>query len=372
MVLDRLRGRSSRCSSGQLRAPGRRRCAAGRRTAGRAHRRCASWPPASSARADGEVAYALEPLAWRTRSPCSPSGPRSAAAARSPTTRTRSGASSSSAARSTDCRWPSSSPRPGQGALGRRRSPAGWPTGSPCSNDPTSRGPVAHRTLGRRARLELRPAVPGRPARTLGAGVLRRRRAAGRGRVCARPRWACPTASAVDVVGRLVDRSLVTVESRPTARCATGCSTACGPSASTGSREAGRGPLRRGARGVVRRGGRPGRAGVRGPAPAATPRAGPAERANIDAALGLGGRHDPLLGLRIANGFGWAWVVLGDGVDGARRVRPALSAAGVAGLGPGPGDRAAAGRVAGGVGGQPGSGDAPRGGRQGNRRARPA
>ena len=38
----------------------------------------------------------------------------------------------------------------------------------------------------------------------------------------------------------------------------------------------------------------------------------PAERANIDAALAWTAAHDPLLGLRIATGFGWAWVVLGD------------------------------------------------------------
>jgi predicted ATPase len=52
-----------------------------------------------------------------------------------------------------------------------------------------------------------------------------------------------------------------------------------------------------------------------------------AERANIDAALAWTARRDPRLGLRIANGFGWAWVVLGSGVDGAARIRAALEAA---------------------------------------------
>jgi predicted ATPase/DNA-binding SARP family transcriptional activator len=52
-----------------------------------------------------------------------------------------------------------------------------------------------------------------------------------------------------------------------------------------------------------------------------------AERANIDAALSWAGRHDPPLALRLANGFGWTWVVLGDGVTGAARVRAALEAA---------------------------------------------
>jgi len=51
------------------------------------------------------------------------------------------------------------------------------------------------------------------------------------------------------------------------------------------------------------------------------------ERSNIDAALAWSARHDPLLGVRIANGFGWAWVVLGDGIAGAHRVRSAREAA---------------------------------------------
>jgi tetratricopeptide (TPR) repeat protein len=51
------------------------------------------------------------------------------------------------------------------------------------------------------------------------------------------------------------------------------------------------------------------------------------ERSNIDSALAWCARHDPLLGVRIANGFGWTWVVLGDGIAGAHRVRSALEAA---------------------------------------------
>jgi hypothetical protein len=50
-----------------------------------------------------------------------------------------------------------------------------------------------------------------------------------------------------------------------------------------------------------------------------------AERANIDLALNWCTRHDPLLGIRIANGFGWTWVVLGDGTAGAARVRNAIA-----------------------------------------------
>jgi predicted ATPase/DNA-binding winged helix-turn-helix (wHTH) protein len=51
------------------------------------------------------------------------------------------------------------------------------------------------------------------------------------------------------------------------------------------------------------------------------------ERANIDAALGWAGQHDPLVALRMANGFGWAWIVLGDS-RGAQRILTALGAAG--------------------------------------------
>ncbi|HEX5899562.1 MAG TPA: BTAD domain-containing putative transcriptional regulator [Solirubrobacteraceae bacterium] len=52
-----------------------------------------------------------------------------------------------------------------------------------------------------------------------------------------------------------------------------------------------------------------------------------AERANIDAALTWSGAHDPLLALSIANGFGWAWIVLGDS-RGAQRILAALDGAG--------------------------------------------
>ncbi len=51
------------------------------------------------------------------------------------------------------------------------------------------------------------------------------------------------------------------------------------------------------------------------------------ERANIDAALAWSAEHGPLLGVDIANGFGWGWVVLGDGIVGAARIRTALAAA---------------------------------------------
>ena len=62
------------------------------------------------------------------------------------------------------------------------------------------------------------------------------------------------------------------------------------------------------------------------------------ERANIDAALVWSATHDPLLALDIGNGFGWAWVVLGDS-RGAQRILSALQAAGDAAQ---PRDRATA------------------------------
>jgi predicted ATPase/DNA-binding SARP family transcriptional activator len=52
-----------------------------------------------------------------------------------------------------------------------------------------------------------------------------------------------------------------------------------------------------------------------------------AERANIDAALAWSMVHDPLGALRIVNGFGWAWVVLGDS-RGAQRTVAALDSVG--------------------------------------------
>jgi predicted ATPase/DNA-binding SARP family transcriptional activator len=50
-----------------------------------------------------------------------------------------------------------------------------------------------------------------------------------------------------------------------------------------------------------------------------------AERANIDGALAWCARHDPVLGARTAIGFGWTWVVLGDGTAGAERIRGAVA-----------------------------------------------
>lgn len=67
--------------------------------------------------------------------------------------------------------------------------------------------------------------------------------------------------------------------------------------------------------------------GVRSGGQASFLLAAKAERANIDAALGWTARNQPLLALTLANGFGWAWVVLGDS-RGAERIMAAHAAAG--------------------------------------------
>jgi predicted ATPase/DNA-binding SARP family transcriptional activator len=51
-----------------------------------------------------------------------------------------------------------------------------------------------------------------------------------------------------------------------------------------------------------------------------------AERSDIDAALTWAATRDPAMALHIATGFGWAWVVLGDS-RGAQRILAALGAA---------------------------------------------
>ena len=61
-----------------------------------------------------------------------------------------------------------------------------------------------------------------------------------------------------------------------------------------------------------------------------------AERANIDAALTWSIVNDPPVAFSLVNGFGWAWIVLGDS-RGAQRILAALDAAGDTAA---PGDRA--------------------------------
>jgi predicted ATPase len=67
--------------------------------------------------------------------------------------------------------------------------------------------------------------------------------------------------------------------------------------------------------------------GIRGPDQGTYLTVARTERANIDAALTWAKLHDPVLGLRIANGFAWTWAVLGAGPDAVERCRSALVAA---------------------------------------------
>jgi tetratricopeptide (TPR) repeat protein len=136
-----------------------------------------------------------------------------------------------------------------------------------------------------------------------------------------------PAASVVDVVGRLADRSLLSVE-------ITGGSVryrlldsvrafALDRLRETDLHEAAR---RAHAQWFATAADRCA-ATVRGPAQPECLALVRSERADIDAALAWAAEHDPPLGVRIGNGFGWTWAVLGDGVAGAARIRGALTAA---------------------------------------------
>ena len=156
-----------------------------------------------------------------------------------------------------------------------------------------------------------------------------------------------PAAAAIDVVGRLASRSLVIVddeEAPMTVRYRLLDSIrAFALEAMTDAGLSER-ALRR-ARRMVRRRRRILHAKVRSSRQAEHLAFARAERANIDAALAWSIVHDPPLALGIVNGFGWAWVVLGDS-RGAQRILAALDAAGDdAGPGPRPGQRPAARRV---------------------------
>ena len=68
-------------------------------------------------------------------------------------------------------------------------------------------------------------------------------------------------------------------------------------------------------------------AGLRGPDQSRHLAVARHERANIVHALDWAAGHEPALALRIANGFGWAWFLLGDGPFGAERLHLARAAA---------------------------------------------
>ena len=136
-----------------------------------------------------------------------------------------------------------------------------------------------------------------------------------------------PGESAIDVLSRLADRSLVTVDERA-GEVRYRLLQSIRAFALARLHEAGLAAAGLGAHAEwYGRAAARAAAGVRGPDQAGHLAFVRLERANLDAALAWSGSHDPALGLRIANGFGWAWFVLGDRPLGAERVRRALSAA---------------------------------------------
>ena len=134
-----------------------------------------------------------------------------------------------------------------------------------------------------------------------------------------------PTASVLDTISRLVDRSLVSVDPVEGGEVRYRLLDSIRAYAAARLRESGQGDLAAAAHAAwyaetaawceehVR--------SDQQPACLAIARA---ERSNADVALAWCVSHDPRLGVRIANGFGWTWVVLGDGTAGATRVRTAI------------------------------------------------
>jgi predicted ATPase/DNA-binding SARP family transcriptional activator len=137
-----------------------------------------------------------------------------------------------------------------------------------------------------------------------------------------------PSGAVVDTVTRLVDRSLVSVDDAAGGAVRYRLLDSIRAYAADRLREAGQAQVARAAHAAwyaglaawcdarVR--------GDRQPECLAVARA---ERANVDAALAWCAGQDPALGARIGIGFGWTWVVLGDGTAGAARVRGALTSA---------------------------------------------
>ena len=134
-----------------------------------------------------------------------------------------------------------------------------------------------------------------------------------------------PAGAVIDTIGRLVDRSLVTVDNAAGGEVRYRLLDSIRAYASQRLSESGQLDLAAGAHAAwyaetaawceqqVRT--------VQQPACLAIARA---ERSNLDVALAWCAGQDPQLGLQIVNGFGWTWVVLGDGTAGAARIRNAV------------------------------------------------
>ena len=206
-------------------------------------------------------------------------------------------------------------------AVGARHRPAARRPVRPAAR-PEQPAPGATPGAGRRDRVELRAAVPRRPARALGAVLLRRQRLAGRDRA---------RAGGAGRAGRVGAR-----HDQPAGRPVAGqrrqrrgrCGALPAARQHPGLRRRAVARVRSGRRGrrrarrLVRRDGRVvrrstcaatgSRSAWRSPEPSgptSTPRWPGAPRTIRCSAYS------------IANGFGWTWVVLGDGTAGAARVR---------------------------------------------------
>ena len=132
--------------------------------------------------------------------------------------------------------------------------------------------------------------------------------------------------AALDVVGQLVERSLVVVD-HPVVYGSGGTRyrlldrvRALAPERA--AEAGGAGVLADAVVGWVRQMAATVAAGVRGPDQAALVARTAAERATVDAALDRARQDDPVAALRIAADLGWAWVLLDD-VAGAARLRAA-------------------------------------------------
>jgi tetratricopeptide (TPR) repeat protein len=138
-----------------------------------------------------------------------------------------------------------------------------------------------------------------------------------------------PAAAAIDVVGRLASRSLVTVTSKAApAAVRYQLLDSIRAFALEAMAEAGTAPTVLAAHATwFATAADSSTAGVRGSRQAEYLAFSRTERANVDAALAWTATNDPQLGLRIVNGLGWSWVVLGDH-RAATRILAALDAAG--------------------------------------------
>jgi tetratricopeptide (TPR) repeat protein len=135
---------------------------------------------------------------------------------------------------------------------------------------------------------------------------------------------AVPAPVAVDVLDRLVDRSLVTVDDDMRFRLLDSVR----EFSLDRLRESGEQDAARHAHAAwYAAAADEAELGARGPAQPEQLDFARRERANLDAALSWATAHNPLTGLRIAIGFGWTWAMLGAGSDAAQRIRDVVEAA---------------------------------------------